>query len=170
MPYLRPAYFKSENCPHTYGKIIKHLETEALAAEVEKRLQVNQPESYSQVLAEDRIKRLEELLAKEHENYRAASSNHELNGYGVCPICEALGVPKPIKEMTDGELLAYMGTDAMKWAEVFATKYRVQVPGVPVFNFESTKSFMISWFANAIGAGQSSVQTSYFEGEQPNGN
>ena len=54
--------------------------------------------------------------------------------------------------MSDAETLAWMGTDAQRWAEAFAQLH----PG------KGDPSLMIGWFANAIEAGRSA-------GAQPRG-
>ena len=49
--------------------------------------------------------------------------------------------------MSDGELLAEMGTDAVKWAQEFAVRTRIGLDGSPGGQLHV-------WFANAIEAGR----------------
>ena len=49
--------------------------------------------------------------------------------------------------MSDGELLAYMGTDAAKWAAEFCKRARDH-------GHNLDEDWMLSWFANAIEAGR----------------
>lgn len=50
--------------------------------------------------------------------------------------------------MTDGQLLAYLGTDVRRWAEVFVQRVR-DMPGLAL-----DEGAMIGWFANAIETGR----------------
>lgn len=47
-----------------------------------------------------------------------------------------------VTEMSDGQILTWMGTDAQRWAETFAQLH------------DGDPSLMIGWFANAIEAGR----------------
>jgi hypothetical protein len=51
--------------------------------------------------------------------------------------------------MSDGELLAWMGTDATRWAHVF----EMAAGRVPLDD-EERRGWLIGWFANAIEAGR----------------
>lgn len=56
--------------------------------------------------------------------------------------------------MNDGELLTYMGTDAMRWAEEFCKLFGVyKVNEVEADNSDQI-GLMVTWFANAIEAGR----------------
>jgi hypothetical protein len=67
------------------------------------------------------------------------SMAHLVNEYG------AAGVRSTLREMTDGAQLAYMGTDATKWAHEFVAMHG------------GDESLMIGWFANAIEAGKAAL-------------
>lgn len=61
-----------------------------------------------------------------------------------------------MKFNNDAELLAYMGTDAHKWAVEFLARY----------DQDCNDTFLAldnvrGWFANAIGAGQSAANSEY---------
>jgi len=51
--------------------------------------------------------------------------------------------------MTDGELLAEMGTDAQKWAQEFIRRFGGRERCAFI-----DEGLMIGWFANAIEAGR----------------
>lgn len=57
-----------------------------------------------------------------------------------------------MSEETDGELLARLGTDAMKWAEEFVGTFLGHTIGP---RSKVDKSLMTAWFANALEAGRS---------------
>jgi hypothetical protein len=59
------------------------------------------------------------------------------------------GVSETLKQMTDGALLTYMGTDAGRWAAQFVRLH-------PNGTDEGT---LIGWFANAIEAGREAGRT-----------
>lgn len=49
----------------------------------------------------------------------------------------------------DGDLLQYMGTDAVKWAKEFIERFNDNFPDVHL-----DTGWVIGWFANAIEAGR----------------
>lgn len=55
--------------------------------------------------------------------------------------------------MTDGELLAEMGTDGRKWAAEFLRRYRVG-RAWPEAVIKDQLDLMTTWFAKAIEAGR----------------
>lgn len=65
----------------------------------------------------------------------------------------------PNPRESDGELLARLGTDAVKWAEEFLRRFRDNTMG-PI-----DEGLMTAWFAAAIGAGEmkNAVAVAYLE-------
>lgn len=61
--------------------------------------------------------------------------------------------------MTDGERLAYMGTDALRWAGQFQRT----VPREEAANWVGDTGFLVGWFANAIEAGRTAGRDATFK-------
>lgn len=61
----------------------------------------------------------------------------------------------PPLPMSDGELLAYMGTDARRWADRYLATLRTAPDGSVRVNW----GHLVTWFANAIEAGRNAWLT-----------
>lgn len=60
--------------------------------------------------------------------------------------------------MSDGELLAYMGTDAQRWAQEFL-RIKAEIERADDGRSTDDEGWMIGWFANAIGAGERAARS-----------
>lgn len=69
-----------------------------------------------------------------------------------------------IREMDGGEALAYLGTDASRWADEFLFRWKVDAHGTPG---TLDPGAVLGWFANAIQAGYDAARARYDRHPEP---